>query len=217
MYPKDERYEEVKVEQAEPMKGGGWSIKRDDGWSFFVPPESPIVPAPGMTARFYGQGIGYQVRGLFLDGQQVYYRTEAEEKEKHAIDTYGADCADWLARWDAGKTVWTVEMGGMGPGYEQCIAIVTAEVLRHLLEAKYDAQRWEVKELWAEDREAIDKAGFANPVIDKLGITGAQWGAAMNVATRLYMKGPRECLTDSRIKDRLIMVSKHFPQAEVAA
>ena len=58
--------------------GQGWSIKRDDHWMFGVPAESPVIPAVGMVARFYGRGLGYQVRGLFLDGQRVFYRTEKE-------------------------------------------------------------------------------------------------------------------------------------------
>lgn len=30
-------------------------------------------------------------------------------------------CEEALARWDAGETVFTAEMGGLGPGYEQAI------------------------------------------------------------------------------------------------
>ena len=29
------------------------------------------------------------------------------------------DAAEQLRRWDAGDSIWTVEMGGLGPGYEQ--------------------------------------------------------------------------------------------------
>lgn len=29
-----------------------------------------------------------------------------------------------LAAWDAGEPVWSCDMGGMGPGYEQCIQIM---------------------------------------------------------------------------------------------
>ena len=213
MYPSnDEQFEETTVAKVRD-EGGGWSISRADGWSFYVPSPSPVVPAEGMTARFYGKGIGFGVRGLFLDGKKVFYRTEAEDKEKHEIDAFGADAADWLKRWDEGGSVWSIEMGGLGPGYEQCIQITAAEILRHLLERKYDVIAWDDKEAWELDRKEIEAAGFANARISALGISGAQWGAAMNLALHLYQRGPRAVLSDERVKDRHIQVCRTFPVA----
>ena len=204
----DSQYRECLVASVD-----GHSITCDDGWSFFVPPESPIVPAPGMTARFYGRGIGYPVRGLSLNGVTVFYRTDADFKEHEAIERYGRDASDWLARWDRGETVWSVEMGGFGPGYEQCIQIAAAEILRVLLVNGYDAALWVEKEEWKRVRAEIDAAVFAVPSVSALGLSGAQFGAAMNLATIIYRRGPREALTDDAVKDRLIQVSKRFPGA----
>lgn len=190
----------------------GWSITRDDGWSFFVPPESPIVPKVGMVARFYGKGMGYTVRGLFIEGVKVFYRTEAEEEKHRLLTAYGVDAAEWLKRWDDGRTVWSVEMGGLGPGYEQAIQITVAEVLRIMLAGNYDGSRWTNHDDWQEDQKKIEAAGFKNEKISSLGLSGAQWGAALGVAARLYMHGPVKVLTDERIKDRLIQVCKAFPQ-----
>lgn len=209
MYPNDDQFEETTVDEVR-KDGDGWSIKRADGWSFFVP-ASTIEPKKGMTARFYGKGIGHTVRGLFLDGQQVFYRTESEDKEKHEIDTYGADAVDWLKRWDSGKTCWSIEMGGLGPGYEQCIHITLAEILRHLLDRKYDHTLWTDAEAWKRDREEIETASFANKRIDALGLSGSQYGAAMNLAVQFYSRGPRAVMTDERVKDRHIQVSSKFP------
>lgn len=213
MYPNDEQFEETTIESVEAHKGGGWSIGMGTGFHISVPADSPIEPKEGMVVRLYGKGIGFAVRGMFLDGQKVYYRNEAEEKDRREVEMFGADAADWLARWDAGKTVWSIEMGGLGPGYEQCIHITAAEILRHLLAEKYDAARWEHPPLWKDDREAIEKYGFANPVIEKLGLSGAQWGAAMSLATSLYMTGPRDVMTKPELKDRHIQVRRDFPQA----
>lgn len=210
---RDEHFEETTISKVR-ADGDGWTIERADGWSFFVPAESPIEPKEGMSARFYGKGIGHSVRGLFLGGVKVFYRTEAEEKEKQEIDLYGADAADWLRRWDDGRTVWTIEMGGLGPGYEQCIHITAAEILRHLLDAQYDAAAWADQEVWKRDRDQIENYGFKNKVIEGLGgITGAQWGAALNLATQFYKRGPRELMKDERVKDRKIQVSRKFPVA----
>src|SRR6266403_1363829 len=73
--------------------------------------------------------------------------------EKEELEFYGADAAEWLRRWDEGRSVWSIEMGGMGPGYEQAIQVVAAEVVRHLLDKKYDLSD-DAK--WPEQREAIE-------------------------------------------------------------
>lgn len=209
-YPADPQFEEVKISKVE-KEGKGWSIERSDGWSFFIPAESPIEPKRGMSARFYGNGIGAEVRGLFLAGVKVFYRTEEEQREHHAINTYGADATDWLARWDAGRSVFSIEMGGLGPGYEQAIQMTVAEVLRIMLAARFDASRWSDGKSWPMDRKTIEAAGFKNATIEKLGLSGAQWGAALSLASALYQRGPRAILADEKVKDRSIQVSKSFP------
>lgn len=210
MYPNDEQYEEQTLTSVERQSDGGWAIQ----WGstgFWCPADSPIEPKVGMTARLYGHGMGSRVRGLFLDGVKVYYRTDAEDKEHSELQLYGADAAEWLRRWDAGQTVWTIEMGGLGPGYEQCIHITCAEVLRHMLAKRYDHAKWSDKDVWKRDREDIERMSFANETIKQLGLSGAQWGAALNVATHLYMHGPRALMADERVKDRHIQVSRVFP------
>jgi len=104
-------------------------------------------------------------------------------------------------------------MGGLGPGYEQCIHITCTEILRWLLEQTLNSSNWEDKDVWKADRERLQEWSFNNPIIKKLGLSGAQFGAALNLATRFYMNGPRKVLTDERVKDRHIQVQKHFPQA----
>lgn len=208
MYPpNDEQFEDVKV-----ICVSDGAIQREDGFSFCVPQDSPVIPQVGMVARFYGKGIGYNVRGLFLDGQKVFYRTADEDKENTEIGLYGADAADWLKRWDDGNSVWSISMGGMGPGYEQAIQITTAEILRHLLTEKYDSDSWQDDVKWKIDRDKIDNYCFANPVIKGLGgITGAMRRAALNLAVMIYTRGPRKVMKDERVKDRHIQVSRNFP------
>jgi len=212
MYPKnDEQFEETTIVKVK--KGTqGWIIGRSDGWSFLVPKDSP-EPKKGMTARFYGKGIGSSVRGLFLNGRKVFYRTEEEQKEKSEIDIYGADAADWLKRWDEGLLVWTIEMGGLGPGYEQCIHITCAEILRIMLTKGYDSSKWDDIETWKKDREEIEQMSDKNPIIKALGLSGAQWGAALNLAGHFYRRGPRTVMKDERTKNRRIQVERTFPES----
>ena len=211
MFPdNDSSFEELKIDKVDVCEGG-WTIQRSDGFSIFVPDSLSLAPIVGSTARFYGKGLGFQVRGIFIDGNKAFYRTEEEEKEKHNIYCYGKDAKDWLERWDGGETVWSIEMGGMGPGYEQAIQVTVAEVLRHLIDKEYDHSSWSDEDKAKDDGEKIRKASFDNEVIDGLGLSGAQYGAALQVATKLYMDGPIGVMTNEQIADRHIQVSKNFP------
>lgn len=134
--------------------------------------------------------------------------------EDEAKEFYGADATEWLKRWDEGKIVHTIEMGGLGPGYEQCIHVTCAEIVRVMLDKKYDASKWlkayDDLATWRTDREEIDKLVMTVPVVKDLGLSGAQWGAALNVATHLYMHGPAKMLSDDRVKDRHIQVQNNM-------
>lgn len=212
MFPENDTQYEDKVLTNVVHNEHGWMITFDDGWALGLADDTPVEPKVGMEARLYGKGFGCPVRGLFLDEQQVYYRTEAEAKEYFFASTYGKDAAEWLARWDAGERVWSVEMGGLGPGYEQAIQIAAAEILRYMLDnALNTTESWDDSAVWMRDRAAIEAASFEHPVIRKLGLSGAQWGAAMSIASNLYRRGPIAALTDEAVKDRKIQVSKHFP------
>lgn len=213
----DTQYEDYLIEDAVLQESqSGWSVRMNSGWHIFVPASSPITPAEGMVSRLFGKGLGHQVRGLQLGPdvdhlQTVYYRTEEEEVEFRNNERFGATAEEWLARWNEGKTVWSVSMGGLGPGYEQCIQIVAATILAHLVEVKPDMPRAQADaDYWKEVSAGIDAA--VKPVDEKLGgITGAQFGAAQNLALYLYRQGPVAALSDPEIKDRLIQVSKNFP------
>lgn len=212
-YPENDReFTEVKIKAVERQPDGTFAFTSDDGWSLWCGKEAPIKPREGMIARQYGRGIGSPVRGLFIDGKRFWYRTDAEDKDHREVELYGADAADWLRRWDEGLTCWTIEMGGMGPGYEQCIHITAAEILRWLLAEKIDADMLEADaNAFKAYRERRDAALRGNETINRLGLSGAQHGAACNIAMQLYRRGPRAIMNDTAVKDRHIQVSKNFP------
>jgi len=212
-YPADDAdFQEHTIQKVEQQEGGTFTISWD-GWCLWCGEECPVTPEAGQLARLYGRGA---IRGLFINGVKVWYRTESEQREYSDIQLYGADAQDWLKRWDDGDTVWSIEMGGLGPGYEQCIHITCAEIIRWMLTNKPDASKWEDTNAWKADRERIEQFSFSDPAIRELGLSGAQWGAALNLACQLYNRGPRAVLNDERVKDRHIQVQKHFPGSKAA-
>lgn len=211
MYPTDDQFMETSLKKVEACSGGGWSVTGEDGWSFFVPDDSPITPYVGQTVRLYGKGIGFPFRGMFLGGMKIFYSTEDEDKDYRQKELYGEDAGEWLSRWDSGRIVWSIEMGGMGPGYEQAIQVTVAELLRIMLSQSFDSSKWAEKSAWEDDRSQIRKLAFENDVINELGLSGAQFGAALSLASKLYMDGPIKVMSVDEIKDRHIQVSKNFP------
>lgn len=138
----------------------------------------------------------------------------ADHTPEQKAEMYGKDAADLLARWDAGDSpIHTVEMGGLGPGYEQALQITAFEILRDLLTRKPDHSLWADEDAWKAERDIIDKN--VSKIIDSLGLSGAQWGAAMSLATAWYMRGPVQVM--SEVDDnRRTMVSKNFPALKSA-
>lgn len=112
--------------------------------------------------------------------------------------------ADALAAWDKGEIVHTVEMGGLGPGYEQAIHVLVFELIRDCGDAPLPA---------AGDKEAWYSWGEATVSrIDAQcrGFSGAQVGAAQNLAARALKIGWRAMLNEVPT-DRRTMVSRAWP------
>lgn len=203
----DADFEDIKIKSVKPF-GSGFDLQREDGWSFFMP-ECGIIPKPGDIARFYGKGIGFNVRGLDINGQECFYRTPEEDEIKQNDELYGKSALDMLTRWDAGRSVFTVEMGGLGPGYEQAIQILVMELIRN-----------EGNKPIPEDEKGWRDWGIAT--IHRLNeicgdFSGAQVQAAKNLAARFIKFGPQETfksLRDAGQSDRIIQVSKHFPSMD---
>lgn len=117
---------------------------------------------------------------------------------------------EWLRKWDANELVWTIEMGGLGPGYEQCIQITTAEVLRWLIDNKSDPANW--KKNWQEESDKISKHVMQIKAVKDLRLSGAQYGGAVNLASVIYKRGT-DAMNDAEVRDRRIQVQRVFPQA----
>ncbi len=112
MYPtNDNEYRDHTIEKVDGDSKHGWGVTFDNCTGFFIPSDSPIEPKVGMVMRQYGRGIGFVVRGCFLDGVKVFYRTKEEqdahnaklnrEHEQAMRDEFEKNRADMDRRYEA--------------------------------------------------------------------------------------------------------------------
>lgn len=99
----------------------------------------------------------------------------------------------WLSDYDSGKEVETVEMGGLGDGYEVSIQHLAIEVIREFLE----------NELPNNIQEEINKITYEVSMrLDDLhGFSVAQAGAAKNIAFVFLKNGIDKGLQMMRDQD----------------
>jgi hypothetical protein len=85
---RDGQFESHKLERVTAEPSGerpGWSLYFEEGMGIWCPGDLCTQdPVPGETARLYGQGFGYQVRGIVIDGRIYRYQTEDEMDAEHA-------------------------------------------------------------------------------------------------------------------------------------
>ena len=121
-------YQDGTLTQVKPASGG-YEVEFDGfGWLYLEDPGFEIKE--GDSYRSYGRGFGYPVRGLDVNGREVYYRTEEEDrartlqaieddkrKRREALEAKGGIFHDP----GTGKYDWRSGMGeisGFGGGYE---------------------------------------------------------------------------------------------------
>jgi hypothetical protein len=208
-----EFYEEIVRSVRASSSGNTWEVTNEKGWVIGVPSFTEREPKAGDVIRYYGKGSGYTVRGVVIDDWVYFYRTVEQDQIHHEEQTYGKNCAEMLQRWDAGKSIWTIESGGFSPGYEQALQLTMMEVLRVLLKHKPDTTTW-VETIDDATKKAIDDE--AGKAVAPLGLSGAQWGAAVNLALMFYRRGPIETIK-AHPADRHLMCSRNVPTLPVPA
>lgn len=134
---------------------------------------------------------------------------------------YDETMEDLLRRWDEGESVWTIEMGGLGPGYEQAIQVTAIELGRKLIPHRETLQelldRGEEDEGGRKELNAVIEQELAHLLLEHDetlgGLSGAQAGAVKQIAFFFVMKGVKESLMNAD-EDRMIQVSNHWPRLE---
>lgn len=112
-----------------------------------------------------------------------------------------------LKAWDNGDSIWSIEMGGLGPGYEQCIQVCAIEITRELKDFEPDN---DTNKTWQSWLDLSDKVLHRINKKHKLGLSGAQAGAARNLAYQWVCgSGPADVLKEVEA-DRHIQVSNNW-------
>lgn len=108
-----------------------------------------------------------------------------------------------LSRWDAGELLFTVEMDGLGPSYEQAIHIGVFEIIRDNLGKRLPKNGKPLGDFGDKTLSRLDeKIG---------GFNGAMWCAARTLAARYLVFGYAKTLESVPAK-RHIQISKKFPR-----
>ncbi len=116
-----------------------------------------------------------------------------------------------LAAWDAGDLVWTCSMGGMGPGYEQAIQMMGFAFLREMVADQFDYESdSEDRDKWRAYTDQIEATPAAKAIVEKIGPSGAQFSAAMNIASVFARNGYAKGM-ETVPEDRRMMVNRTFP------
>lgn len=115
-----------------------------------------------------------------------------------------------LNKWDAGQPIWTVELGGLGPGYEQAIQVAAIEMARDNNGIALPEDKEERNQAW----DRLCSATLTKHDEALGGLSGAMYGAAKWLSYQWCHNGGPEALIE-RAKEQkadTIMVSKAFPR-----
>jgi len=94
-WERDQQFETYKVKGARPCDRG-WELSLEDGGCILCTNERcQREPQQGETARFYGKGFGYRVRGIVIEGRVYRYQTPAEDEVE-----FKAQCDQWQRERD---------------------------------------------------------------------------------------------------------------------
>lgn len=111
--------------------------------------------------------------------------------------------AEVIAKWKNFEPVWTAELGGIGPGYEQAIQDILWSIF-----ATWDGPNYAGEEL-KNFPEAYEK--FVDEVVTNLdkeyGFSGSQVGAARHTAFQFIRYGYAEMM-NKLDDDRKIMITR---------
>ena len=157
--------------------------------------------APGQRAGVSRLKSGRRRRFHF---QKTRLHTTARKRRGGSVTVITAE--DQLRLWDKGETIWSIEMGGLGPRYEQALQILAIEIVRDNLGKPLPDPNIPNCEWGNSTVRRIDSPG------NHLGFSGAQVSAARFLAYKWLSIGPTALMCEVAYRERHIQVSNIWPQ-----
>jgi hypothetical protein len=115
-----------------------------------------------------------------------------------------------IKNWKTGIPIWSADLGGLGPGYEQCIQILLWEIVSRWTGGPFT----NVPEKGPYPKPYTDHVdSITNELDPKLGFSGAQVGVAKQTAFQFLVYG-YEYMMAKLPDDRWIQVVRDFPSLE---
>jgi hypothetical protein len=130
---------------------------------------------------------------------------------KQERDLVAKDAREQLRRWDAGESIWSIEMGGFGPSYEQAIQVAAIEIVRDYIGRRLPRKGARFGS-WGDD--TLSRIDALDPITGKFslgGLSGEQAGAAKFLAYGWLSVGPKAVHDNPKLQDRQIQVSNTWP------
>lgn len=125
-------------------------------------------------------------------------------------ELYAENVTEQIRRWDEGKTIFTIELGGLGPGYEQTIQVAAIEFSRAAKDLT-ETTREQLEALFTSKCEEVLKQ-----IDDKIGgMSGAMFGQSRWLAWQwCFNGGPKRLVERAKEQGKendVIQCSNFFP------
>lgn len=115
------------------------------------------------------------------------------------------ELAKWISDYDNRNVVLSVEMGGISDEYEQAIQALAVEIMRNLIDVNVPHNG---ENIASKITQATDVA--IKQIAEKYGFSGAQVGAAQNIASVFWFKTPDKAIESMKQidKERIIKIQQ---------
>jgi hypothetical protein len=122
------------------------------------------------------------------------------------------DNQEFLAQWDAGEHVITIQMGGLSYGYDLGIQTIAMEMLCGIIASppEWGGHEGDPK-YWTEYRDSIEEKAYVKTAIAKVQPSGAMFGAAWNLAINMAKRGYEASLASVPPDRHMTMRRDHAP------
>ena len=181
------------------MLENGFEIKHGSLCYYLTNDKNPkkIIPKIGDTALFYGDGLGFEVLGIQINNELVFFESREErnrQKDKWIVETrkkYLKEYAELMEIIKDEETFETIDISGMGGGYERACQLMLKAGIKYLNENEFH----------------FDYYGFEN--IYGVLLTDTPWGKKLDKVLMDAVNGDCSGAMHQAVVSHLIYIHKN--------